>query len=89
MAKDYKDTTEAKRGMGKVDGAGVLYMSESVGTAKADGKSYTVLTAFGSRAPMVVSEQTGKTFTFDWQHLIDHAINVGLIDADGPANGEQ
>lgn len=80
MAKDYKDTSSVERGMGNTHGAGVMFMSVHVGEAKSGNSKYTMLVGVGASQPMVVSEKTGKTFAFSWSKLIEHAIEVGLID---------
>lgn len=79
MAKNYDDKSETKHFMGEILGAGVLIMSQHIGSAKTSTHEYLVGSSMNG-APIVESALTGKRYVFSWQALIDYAVTEGKID---------
>jgi hypothetical protein len=55
-----------------------LLLREAVGVATdSDGVEYE-LTTSNSRAPMVKSQKTGRTFVLSWEDIIFQAVDAGI-----------
>jgi hypothetical protein len=54
-----------------------MVLRQAVGDATWDGKKYE-MTLSTTMAPLVKSEQTGKTFSLPWKDILTLAIQAGV-----------
>ena len=67
--------------LGKMHDKDSLFMSMHIGSAKAGKREYTMATNLGG-SPIVTSEQTRKSYAYDWSNLISYAIAQGIDKED-------
>lgn len=81
---NYDDKSKVERDLGEVCGPGIMFLHHGIGSAShEDGRQYD-LTTMMNGAPAIQSKQTGRTYVFDWQKLLQHAVEHGLIDEQSP-----
>lgn len=56
----------------------VLFLRMAAGTATQGKKVYDLSTNIGGGNPIVISKQTGKTFSLSWTEIINMAIELGI-----------
>lgn len=71
---------------GKIYPKGALFLSVAIGSAGNEERGYELLTSGSSGAPMIESNQTGKTWSISWKELLDFAIAAG-IDSEEQEDG--
>lgn len=81
---NYNDKSKVERDLGEVCGPGIMFFHHGIGSASLeDGRQYDLMTMMNG-APAIQSKQTGRTYVFDWQKLLQHAFDHGLIDDQSP-----
>lgn len=75
--------TEAPTPLGELHEPRALFMCEYLGRARdpATGNEYEIQSALGSRAPMILSKQSNRTYMFDLLKLLNYAVEAGLDNA--------
>ena len=62
-----------------------MFLRMHCGTAKAGKREYEMSTNMGDGSPIIQSSQTGRSFTLNWEALIDMAVEAGIDDLKKPA----